>query len=375
MPDLDRDLVRRLATWAPDGVPVSSLYLDVDGRRHPRRQDYLTRAESLVQRLRTLADGLDREARTSVTRDAGRMHDYLDGMERGSARGVALFSSSEAGLWEEVLVPKPLPDRATVDRRPRVLPLEVLAETYVSICTVIVDRARARFVLVRMGQVVEERDLVDEVPGQHDQGGRSQARYQRHIEDHVEHHLRHVADDLLRFDQEHELDHLVLAGPEELLPHFEQRLHDYLRRRIAGRAPLAMRAPTAEILTRSLEVEERLEAERERTTLEDLVAEAAADRPVAVGLGATLEALGVGRVAMLAVRFGEERPGMACPACGRLTLRGKRCPACGAALEPVDDVVEAAVGAALGQGAAIESIAAWPAGVLEDAGVAARLRY
>jgi peptide chain release factor subunit 1 len=375
MPDLDRDLVRRLATWIPDGVPVSSLYLDVDGRRHPRRQDYLTRGENLAQRLRSKADGLDREARHSVARDAAHMLEFLEGMERGAARGVALFSSTEAGLWEDVLVPRPVPDRATVDRRPHVLPLEVIAETYETICTAIVDRARARFVLVRMGQVVEERDVVDEVPGQHDQGGRSQARYQRHIEDHVEHHLRHVADELLRFDQEHEFDHLVLAGPEELLPHFEQRLHDYLRRRVSGRAPLAMKASTAEILARSLEVEERLEADRDRATLEGLAADAAAGRPVAVGLEAALEALGFGRVAMLVVRFGFEQPGMACPACGRLTLGGSRCPACDSRLEPVDDVVEAAVGAALGQGAAIETIVTWPAGVLEDTSVAARLRF
>src|SRR3979411_2174491 len=122
------------------------------------------------------------------------MLDFLEGLDRGPIRGVALFSCSHSGMWEEVTVPRPLKERAAVAKHPYVMPLEALVETYERFCTVIVDREKARFFLARMGRIAEQTDIADDVPGQHDQGGWSQGRYQRHIEDHVGRHLKHAGD-------------------------------------------------------------------------------------------------------------------------------------------------------------------------------------
>src|SRR6266571_2169766 len=112
MRDIDRDFLRKLASWSADGVPVSSLYLDVDGRRHPRRQDYIGRAEQLCHDLRrqSQAQHMQREAYHSVVRDTVRMLDFVRDLNRGPIRGVALFSSSRAGFWEDVVVPRPVPE-------------------------------------------------------------------------------------------------------------------------------------------------------------------------------------------------------------------------------------------------------------------------
>ncbi len=62
-----------------------------------------------------------------------------------------MFSASGLGLWEEVLLPRPVEDRAVVGSSPYVLPLEAAYETYESFCTVLVDREKARIFLSRMG--------------------------------------------------------------------------------------------------------------------------------------------------------------------------------------------------------------------------------
>src|SRR5437763_361477 len=100
------------------------------------------------------AAGVARGHRRSPRRDAGC---------RAHTRGVALFSSSKAGLWEAAELPRPTADLATVADQPYVLRLETLIETYESFCTVIVDRERARIFLATMGRIQEERDLFDEV--------------------------------------------------------------------------------------------------------------------------------------------------------------------------------------------------------------------
>jgi len=357
MPEITREFLRKLSEWSSDGTPVSSFYLDVDGRKYPRKQELEVRADELCHRVRDEAEALQRrEYRRSVERDAARFAEFVRDLDRGRTRGVALFSASSAGLWEQVLVPRSVPDRVTVSRHPDVLPLEALAETYETFGTCLVDREKARIFLARMGEISEQTDVFDDVPGQHDQGGWSQARYQRHIEEHVGRHFKHVGNVLLSLLKRKGFDHLILAGTEEVLAGFEPGLHDYVRQRIVARIHLPMTANAQEVLDRSLQVEERVEAERERGVLERLVAESAAGRHGVMGLAGVLGALNEGRVDTLIVPFGFSAEGMRCMKCGRLSLGGRTCNVCGGALESVKDLVDHAVAAALQQGARVETL-------------------
>jgi peptide chain release factor subunit 1 len=355
-------------------MPVSSVYLDVDGRRYPRRGDYLVRAEELCHHLRRQAEGMDRERRLSVERDAARAMEFAHALSRGWTRGVALFSSSGAGLWEEVRLPRPVRDRATVDGSPHLVPLEAMAEAYECFCTVLVDREKARLFLSRMGRVQEQSEVLDEVPNRHEQGGWSQARFQRHVDDHVAHHLKHVGEVVFRLFEREGFDHLILAGPDELLPEFERGLHDYLRRRVVSRQTLPVSASADEVLARSLRVEEEIEAAEELAVLERVRAGAASGRGAVNGLGEVLEALNAGRVATLVVPFGLETKGFRCSACGRLAVQGDRCGTCQGDLDAVADVVESAVAAALRGGVGVETLS-FTATPADGAHVGALLRY
>jgi peptide chain release factor subunit 1 len=375
VPELNRELLRNLAEWTSNGAPVSSLYLDVDGRRYPRKQDYEIRADELCRSLQEQAEAFGREARRSVARDGARMLEFVRGLDRGSTRGIALFSCSDAGLWEEIRVVRPVKDRAAVAELPYVMPLEALVETYESFCTVLVDREKARLFLAHMGSIREQSEVFDDVPGRHDQGGWSQARFQRHVDDHVSRHLKHVAEVLLRFFKRHGFDHLILAGPEEAVAEFERVLHDYLAQRVVARISLPVTATTADVLARSLEIEERLEEEKERRIVERLRAEAAAGRQAVLGFSGVMEALNDGRVDTLVVPFGLQTRGRRCVECGRLAMEGKRCRTCGGTLEMVPDVVETAVAAALRQSARVETVSFAGPETLDGERIGALLRY
>jgi peptide chain release factor subunit 1 len=375
VPELNRELLRNLAEWTSNGAPVSSLYLDVDGRRYPRRQDYEIRADELCRSLQEQAEGLARQARKSVAGDGARMLEFLRHLDRGSTRGIALFSSSGAGLWEEIRVVRPVKDRAAVADQPYVMPLEALVETYESFCTVLVDKEKARLFLAHMGAIREQSEVFDDVPGRHDQGGWSQARFQRHVDDHVSRHLKHVAGVLLQFLKRSGFDHLILAGPEEAVTEFERILHDYLAQRVVARISLPITASTAEVLARSLEIEERLEEEKERRIVERLRAEAAAGRQAVMGFPGVIEALNDGRVDTLVVPFGLESKGRRCLNCGRLAIDGKRCVTCGGTLETIPDVVETAVAAALRQSARVETVSFAGPEALDSERIGAILRY
>ncbi len=372
---LERGTVRALAAWDPGGAPVTSLYLNVDGRRFPRKADYLVRLEELVRAARHQAEELDRDARRSVEADLEAMSSYVrERFERDGVRGLALFSSREAGLWEAIALPRPVRNRAVVGPEPDVLPLEELLETYPEICTVLVDSEKARIFLAELGRIEEGSDVWDEVPGRHDQGGWAQMRYQRHVDDHRQRHLKHVAEVVFRRFQERPFDHLVLAGPQEVVAELERELHDYVAKRVRARIHLPITATPEQVLERSLALEEEITRERERARVARLAEAAAADRGAVVGPEATFGAIAAGRVGELLVDVDLSLPGTTCRGCGRPSLEPGACPTCGGEMRPVPDVVEAAVALAVRQGARVETVNA-DAELADLGGIGAFLRF
>ena len=355
--ELDHGLLRKLAGWDPGGVPITSLYLTVDGRRFPRRSDYEVRLDELLRRARAQGEAMGRDAARSVGCDVGAMSEFVrDEFGRRDVRGLAMFSAHAAGLWEVVPVPRPLRDRALVAPQADLLPLEAVLETYRPTCCALVDYAKARLFLVELGRIEEIPGPLDDVPNRHEQGGWAQMRMQRHVDDHRAKHLKRVADALFDLQRWRPFEHLVLAGPAEAHRDLEADLHDYLRRRVRGNASIPMTATSADVLARVLEIDEAAERERERVAVERVKRAAGADDHGVAGLDATLEALAAGRVGELVVSLDLSVPGSACGTCGRLAAGVGSCPACGGDSRPVPDVVEAAVAAALRGGARVETV-------------------
>ncbi len=355
MATLDPGLLRKLTDWAPRH-PVTTLYLDVDGRRYPSRHSYLVRMKDLCKTVDL--DRLDRERRRSVSEDLAAIRRYVeDELDRSGIAGIAVFSSSKSGLWEDLAVALPFRDRLHVGSRPLLIPLEGMLERFETFCVLLADRERARLLYVQQGQVDVLAEIHDDVPGRHDQGGWSQSRYQRHIEDHVQRHLKHAARAVMLASERRPFDHLILAGAEELVAELERELHDYVARKVLDRIVLPTSVSADEVRNRVLGIEAELEARREAEELGRLTIEARAGTGRAVaGLADTLEALEAGRVETLVVAADLRAEGRRCPRCGHLSLSEERCEACGAETEVADHIVEEAVELAVRQKCRVETI-------------------
>jgi peptide chain release factor subunit 1 len=373
---LQRELVRTLSEWDGGSAPITSLYLSVDGRRFPRKQDYELRLAEELRRARDLAESLDldREAGRSVEADCAAIASFVhERFERGATRGLAVFSSSAAGRWEVIALPRPVRNQTTIGAQADILQLEALLDTYPTTCTALADFKTARLFLASLGRIEEVTEVSDDVPGRHDQGGWAQMRLQRHVDDHRRSHLKHVADTLLRLHDRRRFDHLILAGTTEVVAELERELHDYVARTVRARVVLPIGTSEAEVLERSVALDEELELERERDAVARLRAGTSKGGAVA-GLDDVLGALWEDRVASLLVDGELHRPGSACPACGRLTPGTGSCPACGSRTRRVADVVEAGVATAVRHGCDVEMVT--HDGLLADAGgVGAFLRF
>ncbi len=332
------EVLRELASFhAPEGRAIS-LYLSLDPSDVPTAVDAQARMRSLLsgaeRQLHERRGALSREAREALKADLERLRDWFEGeFDRGGARGLAIFAAGLDGLWRPLPLPETVPDAAHVDRELYVAPLVRLVDRPEGAIVAYVGRERAEVYRLRGGRLVPVADRTAEVPGRHDQGGWSQARFERHIETIVARHLAEVAETLDACASRVRGVPIVLVGPEEVRPELEQLLAGETRSRVIGWAAAEAHAEAPRLLEAALPLLGQWRAGRDEEALARWREEAARDGRAALGWEQTLEAASDGRIELLLVREGADRPVYRCPGCGRARISDGVCPLDGTAMD------------------------------------------
>jgi peptide chain release factor subunit 1 len=373
----DRDELRRLAQVRLDRPVVLSLYLDLDPAQFATPPARATAVRSLLdeaeRRLRE-RDGLPHQDKVDLHASLKRATELLErDLPTEGAQAVAVFVSNASDLFEVIALPRPVPSRVAIGRSPLVGPLARL-ERRERWCVALVSRRDARVFRGSPESLREIEQIHDVVFGQHDQGGWSQARYQRGIEKEKDDHLKHTAEVLMKHFKRSPFQRLILGGPREVVADFESKLHGYLSERLAGRIEVDVDTATPDkVLRKARPLLDELEEKREAAALERLGEGSRA----ALGLDEVLQALNERRVECLLLDERFSAGGTACPECGWVgPERERTCPVDGRELERLDDLTEAAIELTLQQSADILAVRRRREELHERAGgVAALLRY
>jgi len=360
---------------------VISLYLDLDPERFATGPARASQIRSLVDEAARALERLEdrpHDEKVALREALGRIEAFLSSPEAPfkGARALALFSSGGDGLFEVIQLTRPVAARVVIEPRPYVEPLLAALERRRWLVA-LVNRRSARLLGGAPDRLRERERVNGGGHGQHDQGGWSQANYERSVEKDALDHLRAVAEMVNRSWRRERFDRVVLGGPQEVVARFRELLADEVRERLAPERADVDLADSNDAQLRGeverivLEDERRAEAEV-LDRLQDALG--AGGRGVA-GLRDTLAALGERRVQCLLLAGGFDGEGGRCPSCGLLFAQGEsRCPADGAALETVEHLREAVVEAALLQDAEVRSICHHPDREPPQ-GVAALLRF
>src|SRR5919204_1210476 len=196
------DGLRELAAFRAEKGCAISIYVNLDPSSAPTAADAHSRANSLVhegQERAQSAHELTHEQREALRQDLVRIREYFQtGFDRDGARGVAVFCAGLDNFWRPLPLADPVVDRIAVGREFYLAPLVPLVGRGDGALIAVVGRERGTVYVLRAGKLEELLDQFDAQPGRHDQGGWSQARYQRHIETLVHEHLKVVAEQLDR---------------------------------------------------------------------------------------------------------------------------------------------------------------------------------
>jgi peptide chain release factor subunit 1 len=347
---LSPDTLRRLAELRPDDGKVVSIYLNLDPAEFGNGAARGTAINSVLDQAGRAA----RDEAPSVREDVERIRDAFKGFDFQGAHGVAVFANGAEDLLEVIKLPRAVENAVVIDESPYIEPLvEVQAGARYGV--VLVNRQTARIFRGSRDRLDEVARVDDEVHRRHDQGGWSQARYQRSVDKEATDHLKNAADELLRRHKRRPFEALFIGAPEEIYKDFRARLHPYLSERVVGRIEIDVEHTGIDEVQEAAEAmiadyERRLEKE----ALDRLEQSMGKGGRGASGLDDTLAALNEQRVEILLLQDNFDAAGVCCPQCGWLgPSRVTTCPADGTETLARDDVTDLAVRRAIRQSAQI----------------------
>src|SRR4051812_31634702 len=285
--------LRELATLRPDGHKVLSLYLNLDPSEFPTPRQRSSELQSLLDTIeRELReDSLSHEQRTELKQDVERVRAYFEReFDASGTRGVAVFASSPIDLFDVHRLGRPIRSEAVIDDSPFIEPLTALPgdDGY---AVLLVNRQIARILSGDASGMREVVNIVDDVHRWHDQGGWSQARFQRGIMKETKDHLKHAGEELFRLYDRGLVRRLIIGTPDEMRGEVQNALHNSLRDRIAGWLEIDIKAPPADVAREAAAIIEDDERSRERECLDRLKSGLGRQSRGVAGLADTLEAL------------------------------------------------------------------------------------
>ena len=353
---ITRSRLRSLADVHPERGRVLSVFLNLDPSEFatPKaRSSAVTSVMTDAAHRVDEADGLDHEEREALRQDIERVRETLTSSDiaGNGTRAVAVYACGEVDLLEVVRLPRPVDFAVVLDRSPYLEPLVADADEE-QWAVLLANRRNARIFLGDGGGFEETDRIEDDVHSQHDQGGWSQARYQRGVEKEKDDHLVHAAEVAFSRYKDPGFDCLLLGAPDELVNDLKQKLHPYLRERIAGRLQLDVENSSLDDVRRAAGAAmEEWRRRTEREALDRLVEGVGRGGRGAAGLAAVLQALNEARVEILLIADGFRSPGGRDPETGMLHP-GDQGPD-GGALEHCENIVELAVEKAIEQSAKV----------------------
>ena len=373
------DELRDLAGFEAENGYAISVYLDLDPSLVPTAGDAHTRLNSLLDGAAKQNDGKERELthqqRLALRDDLERIRRYFESeFERNGAHGLAIFCAGLDNVWRPLPLTEVVPDRIKVDQLLYLAPLVPLVGRGEGALVLVASREQGRFYRLRAGRLEDLADYFEEQPRRHDQGGRAQARLQRHADELVHEHLKQVAEELDRFVRRLRKPQVVVVANEETWGELESLLSQETRSVVAGVAHAEAHAGAAELLGVAAPVLERWRTEKETEAVDRWSEELGRKGRAASGWRTTLEAASDARVELLLFREGAEHEARRCPACGRLSLDGAKCPLDGTQLELSKEGLDLAVHQTLAHGGRVWAVR--HRGDLDaDGGIGALLRF
>jgi peptide chain release factor subunit 1 len=285
---------------------------------------------------------MDREIRLSVRGDVERIEERARGQEDWRPGGIAIFSCSGRGIYEEVELPREIRDRIVLDTSPWVRTMLAVLDEYERMCVVIADRGAAQMWELyqdELSQVGKRRDRTLRKPDY--AAGLDEDRVRNRADELAKRHYRktvELLDELFRTDG---YDLLAVGGHQYEVSTFVDFLTYDLRKLLAGTFTVdPATAGPADIHQHATAILDDHVREEERRRVAEVVETVAARGRAVLGVAGCLWAGTVAAIDTLLVQDDAVVPGVVCDNDNWMAEAGTICPLCGNLLRQTTDVLD-----------------------------------
>jgi peptide subunit release factor 1 (eRF1) len=174
-------------------------------------------------------------------------------------------------------------------------------DQYPRYAVLVADTNRARLFVFARGKTVGREEVQNVKTRGSQAGGWSQARYQRHAEQYHLQHAKELTDMLETVVREDNIQHIILAGDEVIIPLLKEQFPKAVADKIVDVLSLDINAAEHEVLSESMEAMQGYDAQTDFEKVKRLLDEYRGGGLAVVGSTDTLEALAMGQVEELII--------------------------------------------------------------------------
>ena len=342
---ITREQIREVAEFEDSNFCAVSFYFQPSTPRNKAHKEDTILIKDLVRdSLRKLETKGTRE---DVRADLDRVVRLSGELRSNGTHAKAIFACAARKVWREYDVPPTLPGtQLFVDRHFHLKPLAHLLGAFPQLGVVLVDRHRARFFDLRLGELTEREGLFQPLSrkGRSDgYAGYDGGHAQRRVNDEARQHYKAVAEVLKESLEKGVFEKWILGCQDVHRSHLEPQLHPYVSQALLGRFQAdTLHITRDEIRTNAQQIVDRWQSDRLRELVELALDQARSNGRGVTGLRRVLRSLEMGEVQTLLIGENLQAHAVECAGCGHLDAHIVGfCPVCGRATQEVVDVGEA----------------------------------
>ncbi len=300
-----------------EGDNLISFYLNFD------RSQFSSMA--LVNKIKDMLKSL--EIDEAVKKDfKNKLQEFLNKVDKANKSVAVFYGNNE---FHPYVFSTEIEDSISTDSFFNLEPLLAMLLENKNIGVMIVNSEEARFFSIFLGHLEAHRHIEDRIIRKHNNGGWSQARFERKIEGEIKEHLKNCVNFLVKMDKIYDFNGIFLRHEPQLENQLKSLMPKNIQAKILGDISVDFEVPADKVvaLVDKLTREEVVKIENQDINeIESIFNSPFKNSKLSIGLIPTARALYDNKLQKIIVNENFIESGFHCHFCGYITISEEYCP-------------------------------------------------